>query len=190
MGYAVLRLIHIIGFILLGGGLVGVFTADLRSRQAQDVKVFAEACRFVAVFYDCIVIPGAILAGLSGLVLTIQAKSGFFQMPWHTGMWTLFLFEFVEGNTITRIHFRRMLKLSKGALAQGEITSGLLREQARKLPTYTHFLDLPLFFVIVSFGALRPLTWAPVAYGVMLALLAAAALFLLTGSIFRKNKSG
>lgn len=170
MSYSVFKFIHIIGFILLGGGLIAVFMADLRSRQTHDIKIIAEACRYVALFYDGIVVPGAVLAGLSGLMLTLNLKSGFFRLPWQTGMWTLFVFEFAEGNTVTRIHFRRMLKLSREALARGAVTEGFRREQARKLPTFTHFLDLPLFFLIVSFGGLRPSTWIFMITGIILAL--------------------
>ena len=27
------------------------------------------------------------------------------------------------------------------------------------MPTFTHFLDLPLLFLIVALGAIRPTTW-------------------------------
>lgn len=170
MGYLALKFLHIVGFVLIGGGLVGVFLADLRSRQTRDIRLVAEACRYVAIFYDGVVVPGAILAGLSGLLLTPGLGVGFFQLPWLTGMWVLFLFEFVEGNTITRIHFRRMLRLSRAALTHGGITRALQDEMGRALPTFTHYLDLPLFLVIVSLGALRPPTWSHFSLGVPLAL--------------------
>lgn len=178
MTYQIFKFIHILGFILLGGGLIGVFIADLRSRRTRDIKVIAEACRYVALFYDAVVVPGAIFTGLSGLFLTIKGGAGFFDLPWQTGMWTLFVFEFVEGNTITRIHFRRMLKLSKDALARGAVTEGLKAEQGKKLPAFTHFFDLPLFFLIAAFGALRPSSWGAVIFGVILALSAGAVLAL------------
>lgn len=176
MSYSILRFAHIIGFILLGGGLIGVFVADLRSRRASEVKAVAEACQYVSSFYDGFVVTGAVLAGVSGLLLTLKAGLGFFQSPWQTGMWTLFVFEFAEGNTITRIHFRRMLRLSKEALANGELTGRFLYERSRKLPTFTHFLDLPLFFLIVSFGALRPAAWGSVFLWALLAVIAGTAL--------------
>lgn len=183
--YSIIKTIHITGFILLGGGLIGVFAADLRSRQKNDIVIFAEACRFVAILYDGVVVPGAILAGFSGLGLILKMNAGFFEFPWLTGMWALFAFEFVEGNTITRIHFRRMLRLSGDALAQGNMTPELKKEQARRLPAFTHYLDLPLFFLIVSFGGLRPLSWNAIALGVMLALAAGTALYVIFTSIYK-----
>jgi hypothetical protein len=44
------------------------------------------------------------------------------------------------------------------------------------VPTFTHFLDIPILFVIVALGAMRPNTWTLFATGTMLALVAAAIL--------------
>lgn len=165
MDYLLFKLLHIIGFILIGGGLVGVFIADLRARQTADARTIAEACRYIAVFYDGVVVPGAVMVLVSGPVMIFKAGFGFFKMPWLTGMWLLFAFEFVEGNTITRIHFRRMFKLSRVALSRGGVTAELRKEQERRLPAFTHYLDIPLFSLIVSLGALRPSTWGLFAAG-------------------------
>ena len=45
MTYAVLKLAHIIGAILIGGGLIGVWLCDMRSRQSRELVRFAEAER-------------------------------------------------------------------------------------------------------------------------------------------------
>jgi len=50
--YAVLKLVHIIGVILIGAGLLGVWINDLRSRQTRELPQFAEAVRNIVVFYD------------------------------------------------------------------------------------------------------------------------------------------
>lgn len=51
MTYAVLKLVHIIGAILIGAGLIGVWVSDMRSRQLRDLSGFSEAVRNIAVFY-------------------------------------------------------------------------------------------------------------------------------------------
>lgn len=185
MPYLTFKFLHIVGFILIGGGLIGVFIADFRSRQTHDIRLIAEACRYVAIFYDGVVIPGAILVGLSGLIFTLTLNVGFFQIPWLMGMWMLFAFEFVEGNTVTRIHFRRMLRLSRAALSEGEITAELREEMLRKLPTFTHYLDLPLFLLLVSLGGVRPSTWSHLAMGTLLALVVAFAFTLSVPRIYQ-----
>jgi hypothetical protein len=38
-----LRFAHLIGLMLMSAGLIGVFVADMRSRQVRDVKLFAQA---------------------------------------------------------------------------------------------------------------------------------------------------
>jgi len=48
--YVLLRFSHLIGLMLMSAGLIGVFVADMRSRQVRDVKLLAQAVMFIAVF--------------------------------------------------------------------------------------------------------------------------------------------
>lgn len=88
-------------------------------------------------------------------------------------MVALFAFEFMEGNTITRLYFRRLRRVTRKAVQQGHVTAELEAVRREHVPTLTHFLDLPLLFVIVALGAMRPNTWALFAIGTPLALVAA-----------------
>lgn len=161
MTYPLLKFVHLLGAILMGAGLIGVWVSDLRSRQLRDLPTFAEAVRSIAVFYDGVVVPGALLLLGSGTWLTVKFFGGwdFVQMPWLAGMVALFAFEFVEGNTVTRLYFLRLRRLTREALALGQVTPELEKARAEHLPTFTHFLDLPMLFLIVALGALRPETW-------------------------------
>ena len=121
MSYSLLRFVHLLGLILMGAGLIGVWYADLRSRQAGSLPLFAEAVRQIAVFYDGLVVPGALLLLGSGvwLIVTIYGGWAFLGIPWLVGMVVLFSFEFLEGNTITRLYFMRLRRLAQTALEQG-----------------------------------------------------------------------
>jgi hypothetical protein len=101
--YPVLKFFHLLGLTLIGAGLIGVWYADLRSRQLRELALFAEAVRSIAVLYDGLVIPGALLLLGSGtwLIVTVYGGWAFLGMPWLSGMVLLFAFEFVEGNTTT-----------------------------------------------------------------------------------------
>ena len=188
--YLLLRLGHIAGFILLGGGLLAVFVSELRAHATDDVHVFAEAAWYTAIFYDTLVLPGALLLGLSGLLLIFELGLGFFEEPWLFGMWGLFLFEFVEGNTITRIEYRRTLRQSRKALAEAHLTPEL-RNQARKtLGRFTHFLDVPLFAVIVYCGVMRPTAWGHVIIAILIAVALAAALTFVAPRLVRLWSTG
>ena len=98
-------------------GLIGVWYADVRSRQARDLRLFAEAIRTGGV-YDGLVLPGALLLLGSGiwLIVTVYGGWAFLGMLWLAGMVMLFAFEFIEGNTITRRYFMRLRRLVKAAL--------------------------------------------------------------------------
>jgi uncharacterized membrane protein len=127
MTYLVLRFIHLLGLTLIGAGLIGVWITDLRSRQVGDLALFAEAVRTMAVLYDGLVVPGAVVLLGSGLWMTAIAP-GFeaaLDVPWLVGMMALFAFEFVEGNTVTRRYIRRLLRLSGAALARGAMSPEL-----------------------------------------------------------------
>jgi uncharacterized membrane protein len=162
MEYSLLKFLHVLGAVLIGAGLIGVWMADLRSRQLRDLSTFSEAVRNVAVFYDGLVVPGALLLVASGTWLIVRFYGGwdFLQIPWLTGMVALFAVEFIEGNTITRRYFMRLRRLTRSALDAGQVTPELQIARGELVPTFTHFLDLPILFLIVALGAIQPTTWA------------------------------
>jgi hypothetical protein len=184
--YPVLRFLHLLGLTLMGAGLIGVWYADLRSRQVRELPVFAEAVRSIAVLYDGLVIPGALLLLGSGawLIVTVYGGWAFLGMPWLTGMVVLFAFEFIEGNTITRLYFMRLRRHAIEAVQHGKVTAELAEVRRHHVPTFTHFLDLPILFVIVALGAMRPNTWTLFVAGVLLALVAAALLTLVIPRLY------
>lgn len=157
MTYELLKLAHIIGAVLIGGGLIGVWLSDLRSRQSRELVRFSESVRNIAVFYDGVVVPGAIVLLISGAWLIVEFYGGwnFVSIPWLTGMVFLFVFEFIEGNTVTRIYFMRLRRLTQEALEVGEFTLELEKARAENVPAFTHFLDLPMLFLIITLGALK-----------------------------------
>lgn len=186
MTYAVLKLFHIIGAIVIGAGLIGVWVSDMRSRQVRDLSAFSEAVRNIVVFYDGIVVPGALILLASGTWMIIEFFSGwsFANVPWLAGMVYLFAFEFIEGNTVTRLYFMRLRRLTREALSVGAFTPPLEKARAENLPTFTHFLDLPMLFLIVSLGALRPESWSLFVVGSLVALAVAIGLTLLIPRLY------
>ena len=176
--FLLLRFAHLIGLMLMSAGLIGVFVADMRSRQARDVKLFSQAVTFIAVFYDGLVVPGALLLLASGTWLIISYYGGwdFLNVPWLVGMVVLFALEFIEGNTITRLYFMRLRRLARAALAEERLIPELALARAEQLASFTHFLDIPILLVIVSLGALRPSDWTQFVIGVVIAVAAASVL--------------
>ena len=182
-----LRFGHIVGFILLGGGLLAVFISELRAYRTDDVRVFAEAAWYTATFYDSLAVPGSLLLGGSGLLLVWELGLRWFDQPWFVGMWGLFLFEFIEGNTVTRVQFRRTLTRSREAVRSGVLTDEARGEARTLLAQITHFLDVPLFLVIVYCGAVRPATWSAVGSAVAIALVSAALLAAIVPRLGRRG---
>jgi len=64
----------------------------------------------------------------------------------------------------------RLRLLTKQALRSGKLTPELEKARGEAVPTFTHFLDLPMLFVIVALGALKPETWTLFAMGSVIAL--------------------
>ena len=137
--YPVLKFLHLLGLTLMGAGLIGVWYADVRSRQVRELPVFAEAVRSIAVLYDGLVIPGALLLLGSGtwLIVTVYGGWAFLGIPWLVGMVILFAFEFIEGNTITRLYFMRLRRLTREAVQQGKVRAELAEARRHCLPTFT-----------------------------------------------------
>ena len=178
MTYNLLKFGHILGAILMGAGLVGVWMADLRSRQLRDLVQFAEAVRNIAVFYDGLVVPGALLLLASGtwMISGFYGGFAFLDIPWLTGMVILFLAEFIEGNTITRLYFMKLRRLTRHALAEGHFTRELEEERGKLVPSFTHFLDLPILTLIIALGALKPESWSLFVAGSSIAIVVASLL--------------
>lgn len=185
--YQLLRFLHFAGFIFLGGGLLAVFVSEWRAYRASQTASFAEAALYTAIFYDALVTPGAVMILVSGPLLIDRLGLGYFDAPWLVGMWGLFLFEFVEGNTVTRVQFRRTLRLSQ-ALPQDAPLTEEKRSGARNLlGQLAHFLDIPLFSVIVYCGVLRPAEWWQVGAAIGIAVLAAMLLMLAVPRLARRR---
>lgn len=178
MTYNLLKFGHILGAILMGAGLVGVWMADLRSRQLRDLRQFAEAVRNIAVFYDGLVVPGALILLASGSWMIAEFYGGltFLNVPWLAGMVLLFLAEFIEGNTVTRLYFMRLRRMTRRALEEGNFTRELEEERGMLVPSFTHFLDLPALTLIIALGALKPETWTLFATGSAIAVAVASVL--------------
>ena len=172
MEYLILKYLHLLGAVLMGGGLIGVWLADLRSRQHRDLVRFSEAVRYINVFYDGVVVPGALILLFSGTWFTYKYFGGwdFLQTPWLAGMIGLFLFEFIEGNTVTRLYFVKLRKTTQKALDEGKITTELEDERSKFLPSFTHYLDIPMVFLIVFLGVMKPTTWDAFFYGSTIAI--------------------
>lgn len=88
----------------------------------------------------------------------------------------LFVFEFAEGNTVTRRYFTRLRRATEAAVTAGRATPALTQMRAQSAATFTHFLDLPILLLIVSLGVLRPDGWAHFFVGAAAAVAAALAL--------------
>ena len=91
-------------------------------------------------------------------------------------MVVLFLFELIEGNTVTRLYFMGLRRLTREALRGGDFTPKLHQARGDVVPTSTHFLDLPLLLVIVALGATMPTSWTPFLAGSAFAVIVALAL--------------
>ena len=191
MTYSLLIFAHLLGALLIGGGLIGVFVSDLRSRQIRDLPQFSEAVRNIAVFYDGVVVPGAILLFLSGTWLIVEFFGGwkFLEIPWLVGMVGLFAFEFIEGNSVTRLYFMKLRRITGEALQTGHITPELEKARAEMVPTFTHFLDLPMLMVIISLGAMKPSTWTHFIVGTGLAILLATILTIVLPRLYPWDSS-
>jgi hypothetical protein len=151
----------------------------------NELRLFAEAVRNIAVFYDGVVVPGALLLLASGTGLIVLFYGwNFLSEPWLVGMVALFAFEFIEGNTVTRLYFMRLRRLTREAMSRGSVTRELELARGEHVPTFTHFLDIPLLMVIVSLGAIRPNNWLLCIVGSTVALLIATILTLVLPRLY------
>jgi hypothetical protein len=75
-------------------------------------------------------------------------------------------------------------RLTRQALETGRVSPELARARAEHVPTFTHFLDLPILLVIIMLGALRPGTWIVFAVGLGVAVTVATVLTILLPRLY------
>lgn len=167
---------HLVGVMLMFAGLAGVFVCDLQGRRAATMEAARDSAALVALFYDGLVVPGAVLLGAAGtwMVWEVYGWDGLFGQPWLLAMVTLFALEFVEGNTITRLAFLKLNRLTREAgPAPG---TALAKARESRLSLFTHFLDMPILLVIIGLGVFRPMDWTPILIAIAGAAVVAAVL--------------
>lgn len=160
ISYGLLRALHLLGMLALAAGLIGAFVIELRMRRSADLDAIGKGLRCEEFLFAGLVFPGALVTGASGILLVFVLGLGFFDLPWLTGMWLLFAFEFVEGNTVTRGHGLAVRREFAGARVQGVLTPGFRRSLRSWSGTFGLCLDLPLGLVMVSLGVMRPMSWS------------------------------
>lgn len=185
--YTLLKFAHLMGFTFLGGGLLAVWVSEFQAYRTDDMKEFTDAAWYTAIFYDFLVVPGALAVAISGYFLMRELGLGFFDEPWLITMWGLFLFEFIEGNTVTRIQFRKTLRSSRAAFNAGKVLTEEIREEARTfLNRIVHFLDVPMIMVIIFCGAVRPDSWTIILTSIALAIVVTIILVFSIPSLARR----
>jgi uncharacterized membrane protein len=170
--YEALKVAHVVGVVVLGLGLAAVWVLDFTGRRARSLDEVAAAARRVALAYDVVVVPGALVMMASGgwMIATIYG-SAFLEIPWLAAMVILFSLEFLEGNIITRLFFLRLRRVTAAAASGGH---GWPPEaQGSFVPSFTHFLDIPVFALVVYLGVLKPTDWSTPILGCALAIAAA-----------------
>jgi hypothetical protein len=79
---------------------------------------------------------------------------------------------------VTRLYFMRLRRITREALRTGAITPELEKARGEGIPNFTHFLDLPILFLIVALGAIRPTSWTLFVVGTVVAVVIATVLTL------------
>jgi uncharacterized membrane protein len=183
--YPVLKLLHVLAFITLGSGLIGVVVSDLRARRSKSFELLVDSIDAMLLFYYRLVVPGSLLILLSGFSMVFGYYGlSVLQTPWLCGMMVLFVFEFFEGHLIMKAHYIKLRQAVARARAAGNSVPELEDELRSRLTLATHFLDVPNFTLIVILGMLRPSDWTLFTVGVVVV---AAITAWLTIYVPRKN---
>ncbi|MES2258224.1 MAG: DUF2269 family protein [Pseudomonadota bacterium] len=167
--FSVLKLMHVIAFVVLGAGLIGVLLSDLRARKAPDFALLLDSIEAMLAFYYRLVVPGSLLILLSGFSMVFGYYGwAVLDTPWLAGMMVLFVFEFFEGHLIMKLHYLKLREgIDKARQAAAPVPE-LESELGARLTLATHFLDVPNFALIVTLGIVRPTDWTLFGIGLTL----------------------
>jgi hypothetical protein len=79
----------------------------------------------------------------------------------------------------------KVYRLTQEALLVGTFTPELKKARAESVATFTHFLDLPILFLIVALGTIKPDTWTLFVVGTFMAVTLATVLTLYITRLYR-----
>ncbi len=64
----------------------------------------------------------------------------------------------------------KLRRMTREALEIGEFTPELENERSKLVPSFTHYLDLPMLFLIIALGVMKPATWSMFLTGSLIAI--------------------
>lgn len=191
MTYALPVFVHAVAAAALGVALAAIWLADERARRTLDAERFVRARRRVARF-ERLVVPAVLVLLATGvwLVWHFYGSGGVMRSPWLAGMVALFALQSTWARAVTVPHAARLERLAAEALETGRVTPALAAARTEPVPTFGHFVELPVYLLIVALGLLKPVTWAPVVAGIAAVLVAAALATFVTQPLPRRESAG
>ena len=64
----------------------------------------------------------------------------------------------------------KLRRITNEAMSNGKITPEIEKERGKSIPSFTHYLDLPILFLIIALGVIKPATWDMFLIGSLIAI--------------------
>ncbi len=154
MMFRLLLFAHLLGVVILGGALIHGQLHQLRARRSDDLCFIAGTYRTLYLTVMPFAPIGGILLLATGAALIAITGRG--AEIWLIALIALFAFEMIEGITHYLPHARQLMRLSREALARGQMTPELRRRMNDRVSNFLLYLDIPMFLLIASLATFKP----------------------------------
>lgn len=149
----VLRLLHMLSIIMMGGGLLAVLLPLLRAWAVKDVERQLLAFEEADIAKILLLIPGSVLTGITGFVWAIEEEYDLLTTGWLVTLLSIYLFAVVICLPLLNFGLRRVQVLAMQARKRGERTPELEDALAD---------NVPLVFGLIIFITIPIMAWLPI----------------------------
>jgi uncharacterized membrane protein len=153
---AVWHFLHILALLLMAAGIGAVMLPVYRSWRSTDVAAQMAAFRQAAENETGVLLPGALLSGVTGVSWGAAAGYNFFTTGWLLALWLVYLLAVFVCLPLLGIGLRRARLLSLRAAKTGAVTPELEAALADNVPLVFGTLIILLMGVMTWLAIFKP----------------------------------
>ena len=150
----VLRLLHVLSLFMMVSGLMATLLPLLRVWHTRDIERQLAAFEEADTAKVVLLIPGAILTGVTGFVWAVQKEYDFLTTGWLLTLIILYLFAVAICLPLMNLGLRRVQLLAMQAQKRGGGAASELEDALAD--------NVPLIFGLIMLAAVPVMAWLPI----------------------------
>lgn len=150
------RLLHTLSLLLYAAGIGATMLPVYRAWRSRDVRFQMHAFRQAADNETAVLLPGALLSGVTGVFWGAAAEYNFFTTGWLLALWLLYVAAVFVCLPLLGLGLRRVRLLSLQAAKTGRVTPELEQALGDNVPLVFGTLVIVLTAIMTWLAVFKP----------------------------------